>query len=120
MNEHQLLKKAIAARGAGHHLPPTFSADVMLRIAAMQKRRHHRMVALSVAGYIAAAVMAAGTVAYFYNDIFSGLAGETMNMFNDANSHTLRMVGILCPPVALLIAADAMMRRRFKKASDPS
>lgn len=104
----------MAARGSDRHLPPSFHDDMMLRIAAVQKRRHLRLRLWAIAGGIAAIAVAAITVSHFYDDTLTSLACSIIEMFRCGEIRSLQVAGTLFPSAALLLAADFLMRRKFK------
>ena len=115
MNNLSPLRKAMAARGADRRLSPDFSADMMLRIAAMEQRRRRIGALWTLVGCMAALGVAMGTLVYFWNDIFAGIAGETVAMFRSAAPFSLYLTVMICLSVALLMGLDSMLRRRVER-----
>lgn len=118
-NSNDSLFKAIEARGAGRNLSADFIHATMQRVARAERARRRRARLWAIAGYAAASVLCIGSAAIFCGDIFARTAanaGRSMtSAFTTADPGTAMLMAALCPAVALLLAADHILRSKTGK-----
>lgn len=122
-NSNDSLFRAIEARGAGRTLSPAFMHDTMLRVARAERARRRRNRLWTIAGYAAAAAVCISSAAIFCGDIFARSARDIGRSMSGAfagagtDPDTAMLLATLCPAVALLLAADHILRAKARKKS---
>ena len=118
-NSNDSLFRAIEARGAGRSLSADFIHATMQRVARAERARRRRTRAWTIAGSATAAALCAGSAAIFCGNIFARTAANVgrslTSAFTAADPGTAMLMAALCPAVALLLAADHILRAKTDK-----
>lgn len=116
MKEDRIFKEALSQRGATHRLSAGFIDAAMLSVVAAERKRRRcrRLGAITAVAAIGAVTVWA--VVRYCGDAIASAFGSVAAVVADSNGEAMSLGLMLLGTSALLLVADATLRRRVRHA----